>query len=665
MLSALFVDRPRFAIVIAIVTTIAGLLSLFAIPVAQYPDIVPPQVSVTAFYPGASAAVVEATVAQPLESQVVGVDKSIYMKSVSGDDGSYQLTVSFELGTDPDINAVNVNNRVQTALSKLPEDVRRGGVTVKKKSSALLGVIALSSPNGSRDPLYISNYATINLLDQIRSTPGVGDAALWAAQDYAVRIWIDTDRLTGLGLTSSDVIAAIRSQNAQAAAGRIGARPISDDAQLQLNIQTQGRLSSTGEFERIVLRANPDGSVLRLGDVGRIELGAANLDRDTTLNGKPAAAIALYQNPGANALKTLDAVKARMAEAATRFPDDLTWQVTYDPTVFVKDTIHEVQKTLVEAFLLVVLVVYLFLGSFRATLIPVVAVPVSLIGAFVVLNAVGYSANSVSLLAVVLAIGIVVDDAIVVVENVERVMHERPELSPADATKLAMAEITAPIMAITLVLLSVFVPVAFIPGISGELFRQFAVTVSAAMVLSAINALTLSPALCAILLKPHHGPRRGPIGWVMRAIDRVADGYGRIVARLLRIAVIGLVLVAVAGAATWAMLKVTPTGFLPEDDQGAFFVVAKLPDGAKVVIGMTMPGWRMRTTLEMSGLSRSSRFTCPSTAPIIGETDCARLFSMSRAMRLPMRWVSIVMSATDIPKKVNGSGYGQRTEIGW
>ncbi|MFO1104673.1 MAG: multidrug efflux RND transporter permease subunit [Amaricoccus sp.] len=582
MLSALFVDRPRFAIVIAIVTTIAGLLSLFAIPVAQYPDIVPPQVSVTAFYPGASAAVVEATVAQPLESQVVGVDKSIYMKSVSGDDGSYQLTVSFELGTDPDINAVNVNNRVQTALSKLPEDVRRGGVTVKKKSSALLGVIALSSPNGSRDPLYISNYATINLLDQIRSTPGVGDAALWAAQDYAVRIWIDTDRLTGLGLTSSDVIAAIRSQNAQAAAGRIGARPISDDAQLQLNIQTQGRLSSTGEFERIVLRANPDGSVLRLGDVGRIELGAANLDRDTTLNGKPAAAIALYQNPGANALKTLDAVKARMAEAATRFPDDLTWQVTYDPTVFVKDTIHEVQKTLVEAFLLVVLVVYLFLGSFRATLIPVVAVPVSLIGAFVVLNAVGYSANSVSLLAVVLAIGIVVDDAIVVVENVERVMHERPELSPADATKLAMAEITAPIMAITLVLLSVFVPVAFIPGISGELFRQFAVTVSAAMVLSAINALTLSPALCAILLKPHHGPRRGPIGWVMRAIDRVADGYGRIVARLLRIAVIGLVLVAVAGAATWAMLKVTPTGFLPEDDQGAFFVVAKLPDGASV-----------------------------------------------------------------------------------
>lgn len=582
MLSAIFVDRPRFAVVIAIVTTVAGLLALLGIPVAQYPDIVPPQVSVTAVYPGASAAVVEATVAQPIEAQVVGVDQSIYMKSVSGDDGSYQLTVSFELGTDPDINAVNVNNRVQAALAKLPEEVRRNGVTVKKKSSALLGVIVLSSPGGTYDPLFLSNYATINLLDTIRSTPGIGDAFLWAAQDYAMRVWVETDTLTGLGLTTGDLIAAIRAQSTVAAVGRIGGRPITDDVRVQLAIQTQGRLTSPEEFERIVLRANPDGSTLRLGDVARIELGAANLDREMRLDGQPAAALALFQNPGANALTTLDAVKARMAEAATRFPDDLAWQVTYDPTVFVTETIHEVQKTLVEAFVLVVLVVYLFLGSVRATLIPTLAVPVSLIGAFIVLSALGYSANTVSLLAVVLAIGIVVDDAIVVVENVERVMEENPSLTPAEATKQAMREITAPIIAITLVLLSVFVPIAFIPGLSGELFRQFAVTVSAAMVLSAINALTLSPALCAVLLKPHHGPRKGPIGHVMRAIDRVRDAYGGVVARLVRMSVIGLVMVGVAMGGIFGLLRVTPEGFLPADDQGAFFVIASLPDGASV-----------------------------------------------------------------------------------
>ena len=302
MFSAIFIDRPRLATVIAIVTTIAGLLSLLVIPIAQYPDIVPPQVSVTTTYPGASAAVVEATVAQPIESQVVGVDKMIYMKSVSGNDGSYSLMVSFELGTDPDINTVNVNNRVQVALSKLPEDVRKQGVTVKKQSSALLGVIALYSPKQTHDELFISNYATINLLDQIKSTPGVGDATLFGPQDYSMRAWVRTDRLTGLDLTTADVIKAIQSQNVQAAVGRIGARPISNDQQLQLNIQTKGRLTSTDEFEQIVIRTNPDGSVLRLGDIARLELGAANLDRSTRLNGAPAALIAIYQAPGANAL---------------------------------------------------------------------------------------------------------------------------------------------------------------------------------------------------------------------------------------------------------------------------------------------------------------------------------------------------------------------------
>ena len=582
MLSAIFVDRPRLAIVIAIVTTIAGLLALYALPLAQYPDIVPPQVSVTTTYQGASAAVVESTVAQVIEAQVVGVDKAIYMKSTSGDDGSYALTVSFELGTDPDINTVNVNNRVQVAMASLPPEVQKQGVTVKKKSSALLGVVAIYSPKHTHDPLFLSNYVTINLLDRIKSTPGVGDATLWGPQDYAMRAWVRTDRLTGLGLTTGDIINAIQSQNVQAAVGRIGARPISNDQQLQLNIQTKGRLSTPEEFGNIVVRTNPDGSILRLGDVARVELGAANLDRDTRFNGGPAAAIAIYQTPGANAITTLKAVKDRIAEVEQRFPEDLAWRITYDPTVFVKDTIHEVQKTLIEAFILVVIVVFLFLGSVRATLIPTLAVPVSLIGTFVALLAVGYSGNTVSLLAVVLAIGIVVDDAIVVVENVERVMEEHPELSPADATKQAMAEITAPIIAITLVLLSVFVPVAFIPGISGELFRQFAVTVAVSMFLSAINALTLSPALCGVLLRPHHGPRHGVMGYVMRSIDRVRDAYGTAVARLLQFSIVGLAMVAVAMAGIVGLAKLTPTGFLPEDDQGALFVIVQLPGGSSV-----------------------------------------------------------------------------------
>src|ERR1700676_2222322 len=405
MLSAIFVDRPRLAIVIAVVMTIAGFLALFSIPIAQYPDIVPPQVSVTTFYPGATAAVVDATVAQLIEAQVVGVDKMIYMKSVSGDDGTYTLTCSFELGTDPDINAVNVNNRVQIALSKLPQDVKLQGVTVKKKSSALLGVIAVYSPKHTHDPLFISNYVTINLLDPTKNTPGVGDAYLWGPQDYAMRAWVRTDRLTGLNLSTGDIINAIQSQNIQAAVGRIGARPISDDQQLQLNIQTKGRLIAVADFENIIIRTSPDGSILRLRDVASVELGAANLGRDTRLKGGPAAVVAIYQAPGANAIATLQAVRDKITDLEQRFPQDLAWKITYDPTVFVTDTIHEVEKTLIEAFVLVVIVVYLFLGSVRATLIPTFAVPVSLIGTFIALLAVGYSANTVSLLAVVLAIG--------------------------------------------------------------------------------------------------------------------------------------------------------------------------------------------------------------------------------------------------------------------
>ena len=581
MISAIFVDRPRLAVVIALVITIAGLLALTRIPVAQLPDIVPPQVQVTATYPGASAAVVEASVAQPIEAQVVGADKMLYMKSTSADDGSYNLTVSFALGSDPDINTVNVNNRVQTALAQLPSEVQLEGLTVQKKSSAVLQFLSLYSDNGQQDPLFITNYAVINIIDVLSRLPGIGQARIFGALNYSMRIWFDTNRLDNLQLVPADIISAIQAQNVQAPVGRIGARPIGQDQQFQLNIQTQGRLASPEQFGNIVLRANPDGSLLRVRDVARIELGAQNEDVEGRYNDQPAVAIGLYLSPGANAVTTASAVIATMDRLSKRFPPGLHYVVNYDTTTFVRATIEDVLITLAIAFVLVIIVVYLFLGSVRATIIPAVAVPVSVIGTFAVLLVLGYSANTVSLLALVLAIGILVDDAIVVVENVERVIEENPGLSPAQATKQAMAEITAPIIAITLVLLSVFVPVAFIGGISGQLFRQFAVTISIAMLISALNALTLSPALCAIFLR-HRGERRGPMAWILRRIDNIRDGYAAIVGRLVRVAGFGMVVIAASAAAIWAIALRTPTAFLPEEDQGAFFVIVQLPDGASV-----------------------------------------------------------------------------------
>jgi hydrophobe/amphiphile efflux-1 (HAE1) family protein len=581
MISAIFVDRPRLAIVIAFVISIAGALALLQIPVAQFPDIVPPEVTVAGTFPGASAEVVETTVAQPLEAQVIGVDRALYMKSTSGNDGSYTLTVSFALGTNPDINTVNVNNRVQTALSQLPTEVQQEGLTVQKKSSAILQFIVLYSANGEQDPLFITNYAIINVLDALSRTPGVGQASLFAKLNYSMRIWFDSQRLTSLNLAPSDVIAAIQAQSVQAPVGRIGARPISDQQQFQFNVQTLGRLTTPEQFGNIVLRANPDGSVLRIKDVARVEIGAQNLDSESRIDGRAGVPIGIYLSPGANAVTTAKAVQATLSRLAERFPAGLTYFVEYDSTTFVMDTITEVLKTLGEAFTLVVIVVFLFLGSLRATVIPAVAVPVSLIGAFAVLLVLGYSANTVSLLAMVLAIGIVVDDAIVVVENVERVMEEEPDLSPAEATKKAMTQITAPIIAITLVLLSVFVPIAFIPGISGTLFRQFAVTISAAVVISALNALTLSPALCAVFLR-HTGPRHGIMGRVLGGIDWVRDRYAGGVRRLVRMAALSLVLVLVFAGGIFGVSLLTPTGFLPEEDQGAFFISVQLPDGASV-----------------------------------------------------------------------------------
>ena len=581
MISAIFVDRPRLAVVIAFVITIAGALALLRIPVAQFPDIVPPQVQVSANYPGASAAVVEASVAQPIEAQVVGVDKMIYMKSTSGNDGSYNLTVSFRLGSDPDINTNAVNNRVQTALAQLPQEVQQEGLTVQKESSAILQFIALYSEDGKQDPLFITNYAIINIMDVLSRTPGVGQATILGALNYSMRIWFDTNRLNNLSLTPADVIAAIQAQNVEAPVGRIGARPIGKDQQFQLNVQTQGRLTTPDQFGDIVLRANPDGSLLRVRDVARVELGAQSQDVESRLNGKPAVTIRISLAPGANAVEAAAAVKANLDRLSQRFPPGLKYLVNYDTTTFVFATIHDVLITLLIAFVLVVIVVFLFLGSLRATLIPAIAVPVSVIGSFAVLLAMGFSANTISLLAMVLAIGILVDDAIVVVENVERVMEEEPDLSPKDATKKAMTQITAPIIAITLVLFSVFVPIAFIPGISGTLFRQFAVTISVAMLISALNALTLSPALCAVLLR-RGGHRRGVMAWILRSIDRVRDGYASIVRRLVRVSLLGVAAILASAAAIYLLSLRTPTGFLPDEDQGAFFVSVQLPDGASV-----------------------------------------------------------------------------------
>ncbi|MBL0898728.1 MAG: efflux RND transporter permease subunit [Reyranella sp.] len=578
-IASLFIRRPRLAFVVSAVITIAGVIAMTALPVAQFPDIVPPQVTVTATYPGASAQAVEESVAQVIEAQVNGVERMIYMKSTSGGDGSYQLNVSFEVGSDPDLNTVNVTNRVNQGLALLPPEVQRNGVTTRKQSSALLQVVAVYSPKGSRDGLFLSNFATINLLDTLRRVPGVGNASLFGALDYSMRVWLNLERLASLDITPDDVVKAVQSQNVQAAVGLVGASPLMNDVDFQINITTQGRLTTVEEFENIVVRAKGDGSLVRIKDVARVELGAKNSDQTGRYNGRAATGIQIFQLPGANALATAEGVRKAMKELEPRFPDDVAYDVMYDTTVFVKATIESVIHTLIEAFVLVALVVFIFLGNFRATIIPIVAVPVALIGTFAVMLAFGFSANTISLLALVLAIGIVVDDAIVVVEAVEHILEHEPELTVAEATEKAMNQVTGPIIAITLVLLSVFIPTAFIPGISGQLYSQFAVAVSVSMVISAINALSLSPALCSLILR-HKKKPTGMMAKLQGGIDSTRDGYVRVVTPLARRGIVALLLVVGFAGATGGIGAMVPSGFLPDEDQGAFMAEIQLPDAA-------------------------------------------------------------------------------------
>src|SRR6202023_2103097 len=622
MISSVFIHRPRLAIVISVVISIAGVIALGALPVAQFPDIVPPQVAVSTVYPGASAAAVEESVAQVIEAQVNGVDKMIYMKSTSGGDGSYTLNVSFQVGTDPALNTVNVTNRVNQALAQLPPEVQRNGVTTKKQSSSLLQVVAIYSPKGSRDALFLSNYAKINMRDTLKRVPGVGEASQGGDLEYSMGIWLNLARMATLRVTPDEVIAAINSQNTQAAVGRVGAAPLVPEVEFQLNISTQGRLTTVEEFNNIIVRATADGGAVRIKDIARAELGSKSADSLARYDGRPGEAIAIYQAPGANAIAVAAGIKKALKEMEPRLPEDVAYDVMYDTTVFVQAMIDKVEITLLEAFILVGIVVFIFLGNLRATLIPIIAVPVALVGTFAVMLAMGFSANTISLLALVLAIGIVVDDAIVVVEAVEHILETEPQLTPAEATEKAMGLVTAPIIAITLVLLSVFVPTAFIPGITGQLYQQFAVAVSVSMIISAINAISLSPGLCAVLLR-HRGHPRGLIAWLQRGIDKSRDGYVGLVRPLARRALITAALVVAFALGTGWLAKIVPTGFLPDEDQGAVFAEVTLPDAASLNRTKTIvaPGEKMiqdgpwaQNVLTVSGYSLIDGLALPNKA---------------------------------------------------
>ena len=581
MLSRFFIARPIFASVISILIVIAGGMALFTLPVARYPEITPPIVQVTASYPGADPKVVADTVAAPIEQEVNGVENMLYMSSTSASDGSYTLKITFELGTDADTATVLVQNRVSRALPKLPEAVQRLGVNTKKTSTTFVEVFSIYSTDGGHDDLFLTNYATINIKDQLARIKGVGDIICFPTKDYSMRVWLDPNRLEYNSLTTNDVVNALRQQNVQVAAGQIGQQPAPPGQHFQLTVNTLGRLTDLDQFENIIVKVADGTRVTRLRDVARVELGGKTYDTVSLMNGVPSASVVVFQSPGSNALDVADQVTKTMQSLKRDFPSGLDYKIVYDASEFVRVSIHEVIKTLLEAFLLVSLVVFVFLQDWRATLIPAITIPVSLIGTFAVMALTGLSINMITLFGMVLAIGIVVDDAIVVVENVERNMREFG-YSPRKASVKAMGEITGAIIGITLVLMAVFVPAAFLRGISGQLYRQFSLTIAFTTLFSAINALTLSPALCALLLRPHQNRASGFFGTFNRIFDRITESYTRTVIWCMGHVRLMIGIFALLVLSAYLGLLHVPTGFLPAEDDGLILINAQLPDGASL-----------------------------------------------------------------------------------
>ncbi|WP_061959239.1 efflux RND transporter permease subunit [Cupriavidus pauculus] len=590
-ISKFFIDRPIFAGVLSVVVLLAGLIALVQLPSAEYPEVVPPSVMVRAQYPGANPKVIAETVASPLEEKINGVEDMLYMQSQANSDGNMTTTVTFKLGTDPDKAAQLVQNRVNQALPRLPEDVQRLGVTTVKSSPTLTMGVNLVSPNGKYDLTYLRNYALINIKDRLARVPGVGEVVLWGAGDYSMRVWLDPQKVARQNMTASDVVKAIREQNVQVAAGIVGGAPMATNVPMQLSINAQGRLKTEDQFRNIILKTNPDGGVVRLSDVARIELSSAEFALRALLSNKEAVQIIIFQQPNANSLQISDDVRAIMAELQKEMPEDVRADIVYDPTQFVKESIDAVIHTLFEAIALVVLVVIVFLQTWRASLIPLLAVPVSIVGTFALLLGFGFTINALSLFGLVLAIGIVVDDAIVVVENVERNISEG--LTPREATYKAMQEVSGPIVAIALTLVAVFVPLAFMKGLSGQFYQQFAMTIAISTVISAFNSLTLSPALAALLLKDHHAPKDaltrgmdkafGPFfAWFNKAFNRGSDSYGKGVGGAIKRKTVMFAIYGVLLAGAILMGKIVPGGFIPAQDKDYLVSIAQLPPGSSL-----------------------------------------------------------------------------------
>jgi len=636
MLSQFFIKRPIFAAVLSLLFFISGALAVWQLPITEYPEVVPPTVVVTANYPGANPKIIAETVASPLEQEINGVENMLYMSSQATSDGRMTLTITFAIGTDVDLAQTQVQSRVERAKPRLPEEVQRLGIVTEKSSPSLTMVVHLTSPDDRYDMLYLSNYAVLKVKDELARITGVGAVRVFGAGDYSMRVWLDPNKVAALSLSPSNIVAAIREQNQQAAAGSLGAQP-SGDSDFQLLINVKGRLSNVEEFEDIIVKVGDQGQITRLKDVARVDLGASTYALRSMLDNKDAAALPVFQASGSNAIQISDDVRSKMAELSKSFPEGLAYDIVYDPTVFVRGSIKAVVQTLVEALLLVVLVVVLFLQTWRASIIPLVAVPVSLVGTFAFMHLMGFSLNALSLFGLVLAIGIVVDDAIVVVENVERNISDG--LSPVAATQKAMKEVTGPIIATTLVLAAVFIPTAFMSGLTGQFYKQFALTITISTFISAINSLTLSPALSALLLKGHHEKKdlltRGMDkllgGWLFKPFNRMfarmSDGYGWLVKKIIRFgAVIGILYIGLVGL-TGLQFSSTPTGYVPGQDKQYLIAFAQLPDAASLDRTEAIVKEMSRIALDQPGVAHAVAFPGLSINGFTNSTNSAILFT--------------------------------------